>query len=212
MDILYRDKFCTVAQKDIGIVCEDTGTNSLPVLVREACGGEAYPVHRIDKVAGGAVLLGNSPQYAEKLRALGFDKEYLFITVGSLPEKSGVLSDYMFHDTQKNKSYVVKRMRRGVREASLEYTVLSEKEGYALVKAKMITGRTHQIRLQFSSRKTPLYGDKRYGGTGDKTALWSYKLKFTSGGKEHMVISKPPVLQYPWSVFGEEVENQCTTL
>jgi 23S rRNA pseudouridine1911/1915/1917 synthase len=212
MDILYRDKNCIVAQKDIGVVCEDTGVNALPALVREACGGEAYPVHRIDKVAGGAVLLGNSSANAEKLRSLGFDKEYLFITVGSLPEKSGVLSDYMFHDTQKNKSYVVKRMRRGVREASLEYTVLSEKDGYALVKAKMITGRTHQIRLQFSSRKTPLYGDKRYGGTGDKTALWSYKLKFTSGGKERTVISVPPVSQYPWSLFGEEVKSQCTTL
>ena len=212
MDILYRDKNCIVAQKDIGVVCEDTSENSLPALVRKACGGESYPVHRIDKVAGGAVLLGTSSAGAEKLRSAGFDKEYLFITVGALPEKSGVLSDLMFHDTQKNKSYVVKRMRRGVREASLEYTVLAEKEGYALVKAKMITGRTHQIRLQFSSRQTPLYGDKRYGGSGDKTALWSFKLKFVSGGKERTVISKPPVLQYPWSLFGEEVEAQCTTL
>ena len=212
MDILYRDKYCTVAQKDIGTVCEDAGANSLPALVRNICGGEAHPVHRIDKVAGGAVLLGNTPAYAEKLRSAGFDKEYLFITVGSLPEKSGVLSDLVYHDTQKNKSYVVNRMRRGVREATLEYTVIAEKEGYALVKAKMITGRTHQIRLQFSSRKTPLYGDKRYGGTGDKTALWSYKLKFVSGGKEHTVISVPPVSQYPWSLFGEETEKQCTTL
>ena len=200
MDILYRDKFCTVAQKDIGIVCEDTGTNSLPALVREACGGEAYPVHRIDKVAGGAVLLGNSPQYAEKLRALGFDKEYLFITVGSLPEKSGVLSDYMFHDTQKNKSYVVKRMRRGVREASLEYTVLSEKEGYALVKAKMITGRTHQLRVHCAYVGCPILGDPQYGTPPSRAfseeaglftqQLCAYSLEFQhpiTGKKMHLL-------------------------
>ncbi len=212
MDILYRDKNCIVAQKDIGTVCEDTGEHSLPALVRNACGGEAYPVHRIDKVAGGAVLLGTTSANAEKLRASGFDKEYLFVTAGSLPEKSGVLSDLVYHDTQKNKSYVVKRMRRGVREASLEYTVLAEKEGYALVKAKMITGRTHQIRLQFSSRKTPLYGDKRYGGAGDKTALWSYKLSFVSGGECKTVVSVPPVSEYPWSIFSEEVLSVCRTL
>ncbi len=205
MDILYRDKNCIVAQKDIGIICEDTSENSVPALLRAQIGADTFPVHRIDKVAGGALLLGLSPVSADRLRSAGFDKEYLFITVGTPKEPKGEYRDLLYHDTRTNKSFVVKKLRRGVREAVLEYEVITTKENHSLVKAKMLTGRTHQIRLQFSSRGTPLYGDRRYGGAGDKTALWSYKLTFTSGGKTHSVISLPPVNEYPWSLFGEEV-------
>lgn len=204
MILLYKDKHCVVAQKVQGVICEDTNENSVPAILRKELGIDTFPVHRIDKVAGGALLLGLSSASAEKLRSAGFDKEYLFVTHGSPSEKHGKYRDLLYHDTRTNKSFIVKRTRKGVREAVLEYTVLAEKEGLALIKAKMITGRTHQIRLQFSSRKTPLYGDRRYGGTGDETALWSYKLTFFSGGKEHTVCSLPPK-KYPWTLFTQEV-------
>ncbi len=204
MLLLYKDKYCAVAQKEQGVICEDTSENSVPAILRKELGIDTFPVHRIDKVAGGALLLGLSPSAAEKLRSAGFDKEYLFITVGVPEEKQGEYRDLLYHDTRTNKSFIVKRPRKGVREAVLQYNVIAEKDGLSLVKAKMITGRTHQIRLQFSSRKTPLYGDRRYGGTGDETALWSYKLTFFSGGKEHTVCSLPPQ-KYPWTLFTQEV-------
>lgn len=205
MDILYRDTCCIVVQKDIGVICEDTSENSVPALLRALLGVDTFPVHRIDKVAGGALLLGLSSSDADRLRTAGFYKEYLFVTVGTPKEQRGEYRDLLYHDTRTNKSFVVKKMRRGVRQAVLEYEVISTKEGFSLVKAKMLTGRTHQIRLQFSSRGTPLYGDRRYGGTGNKTALWSCKLTFTSGGKIRSVISLPPTAEYPWSLFREEV-------
>ena len=207
LDILYRDKQCIVAQKDTGVICEDTCENSVPAIIRASLGVDTFPVHRIDKVAGGALLLGLSPAWAERLRSAGFDKEYLFVTVGAPKEAFGEYRDLLYHDTRTNKSFIVKKSRKGVREAVLEYKVISTKENLSLVKAKMLTGRTHQIRLQFSSRGTPLYGDRRYGGAGDKTALWSYRLSFVSGGKEQTVISLPPSEQYPWSLFSEEVSS-----
>lgn len=206
MEILYQDKNCVVVCKQPGIICEDTCAQSVPEILRETFGLESYPVHRIDKVAGGALLLGLSPLAAEKLRSAGFEKEYIFITCGSPEENCGTYKDYLYHDTRVNKSYIVKKQRRGVREAILEYEVISVKEGLSLIKARMITGRTHQIRLQFSSRGTPLYGDRRYGGTGSKTALWSYKLSFVSGGKPQNTVSKPP-LEYPWTLFTQEVSD-----
>lgn len=204
MELLYKDKYCVVAEKEPGSLSEDTCDNSVPALARTEYGLNTFPVHRIDKAAGGALLLALSSAYAEKLRSAGFDKEYIFITSGVPVQKQGEYRDYLYHDTRTNKSFVVKRQRKGVREAALEYTVIAEREGFALVKAKMLTGRTHQIRLQFSSRRTPLYGDRRYGGTGDNLALWSYKLTFISGGKEHTVFSKPR-LTYPWTLFTDEV-------
>lgn len=204
MLLLYKDKHCVVAQKEQGVICEDTSENSVPAILRAEQGIDTFPVHRIDKVAGGALLLGLSSLSAERLRSAGFDKEYLFVTMGTPAEKQGEYRDLLYHDTRTNKSFIVKRHRKGVREAVLEYTVIAEKDGLSLVKAKMITGRTHQIRLQFSSRKTPLYGDRRYGGTGNETALWSYKLTFSSAGKEQTVVSLPPP-KYPWTLFTDEV-------
>lgn len=208
MEIIYEDKSCVVVKKEHGVICEDTCENSIPALIRSASGKDTFPVHRIDKVAGGAVLMAYSPSAADKLRNFGFDKEYLFIVCGTPSESAGEYKDLLYHDTRTNKSFVVKKMRKGVREAVLWYEVIAVKGGYSLIKAKMLTGRTHQIRLQFSSRGTPLYGDRRYGGSGDgNTALWSYKLTFGRDGNKHTAISLPPTEIFPWSAFSEELSQ-----
>ena len=135
-------------------------------------------------------------------------KEYLAVVFGCPTEKSGIYKDLLFKDSSKNKSYVVDRMRKGVKEASLEYNVLDSKETekglMSLTWIRLHTGRTHQIRVQFSSRKTPLYGDGKYGSkTNEKTtALWSYRLSFN-----HPVTNKPlsftshPDGSFPWCAF-----------
>ena len=112
------------------------------------------------------------------------DKEYLAVVLGVPAESEGIYKDLLFKDSAKNRSYVVNRKRAGVREASLEYRIIDTAElrgeRVSLVLVKLHTGRTHQIRVQFSSRKTPLYADRKYGGrgTGD-IGLWSYRLTLT---------------------------------
>lgn len=108
-------------------------------------------------------------------------KEYLAVLTGQPKEKEGTLRDFLFRDASKNKTYVVNRMRKGVREASLSYRVLGEAAGMTLVRIRLHTGRTHQIRAQFSSRQLPLVGDGRYGGKDPRCgcALWAFHLSFT---------------------------------
>ena len=117
---------------------------------------------------------------------MNFQKEYLAIAHGAPEEKTAVLEDLLFRDTRKNKSYVVKRERKGVKKASLTYTLLKtytdSKDTYSLLKIRLHTGRSHQIRVQMNAIGTPIYGDMRYGGEKAKKgnlALWAYYLSFT---------------------------------
>ena len=124
---------------------------------------QAYPVHRLDRETSGLIVYAKNSRAAAKLSEQiaknEIKKRYFAVIKGSPEEKSGVLKDLLFRDKQKNKSYVVKRKRGGVKEASLEYEVVGESDGMSLVDILLHTGRTHQIRVQFSSRKMPLYGD-----------------------------------------------------
>jgi len=114
----------------------------------------------------------------------------------------------LFKDSSKNKSYVVKRMRKGVKDAKLDYKVLGTTEingsVVSLVHICLHTGRTHQIRVQFSSRKMPLLGDKKYGGGNYdcSLALWSYKMSFDDpySGK-NQTLTMPPDDVFPWNKF-----------
>ncbi|MBE7049248.1 MAG: RNA pseudouridine synthase [Ruminococcaceae bacterium] len=137
------------------------------------------------------------------------DKTYIAVIEGVPDEKAGVLEDLLFKDSAKNKSFVVKRMRKGVKKASLEYvvkeTVECGEKNLSLVEIKLHTGRTHQIRVQFSSRKMPLCGDGKYGSKDNKcnVSLWSHKLclKLFANTEESHFTSFPPKDAYPWNLF-----------
>ena len=133
-----------------------------------------------------------------------FYKSYLAVTDGIPESDEGVYKDLLFKDSKKNRSFVVNRMRKGVREASLEYVVLKKSEKNALVRVLLHTGRTHQIRVQFSSRKTPLTGDGRYGSKvrDCSIALYSHKIAFNHPRTKEMVefISNPDFSVYPWNL------------
>lgn len=184
IEILYRDEHLCVVIKPTGYISED-GERSVPSLIREALGKpEAYigTVHRLDKNVGGLMVYSLRPdmtgKLTEALASADAGKEYLALLCG-VPEKDeDILTDLLYHDRAKNKTYVVKRKRNGVKEAKLSYKVLSMQDGKALVSVKLYTGRTHQIRAQFSSRSLPLAGDSRYGGGKGETMLYSYRLTF----------------------------------
>lgn len=178
--VLFQDKNIIVALKPPGLLSQaGPGEDILTALgQQEHC--TLFPVHRLDRGVGGVMVFAKTSAAAGKLSAAiqqgKLEKEYLCVTRGCPAAPSGVYKDLLLHDKSRNKTFVVDRMRGGVKEASLEYRVLREQENLALVHVKLHTGRTHQIRVQFSSRKTPLLGDGKYGGGSGQIALWSYRL------------------------------------
>ena len=131
------------------------------------------------------------------------EKIYLAVLRGVPEAPEAALEDLLFHDSRTNKTFVVDRPRKGVREAKLDYRVLAEAEGLSLVRVRLHTGRTHQIRAQFASRGLPLLGDIRYGSRADCTpALWAWRLRFRHPKTGSAVdVLCPPPDDYPWTLF-----------
>ena len=198
MEVLFEDKNLIVAIKERGLLSEEH--ESKPNMVRslkEVTGGEIYPVHRLDKDVGGVMVYAKTKSAAASLSAQAGDrtmkKTYLAILHGKPQEESGTLEDLLFFDKGKNKSFVVKKERRGVKKAILNYRVISQKDGNALIEVELLTGRTHQIRVQFASRRMPLFGDRRYGAKDESRiiALWSKEISFLHPiTKERMTFCK----------------------
>ena len=195
IEILYRDRDIAVVVKPVGALSERDGNKvSVPLLLEEALGGkpDIRSVHRLDKNVGGVMVWALSARAASKLtedvKNGKVVKEYAAVVKGVPDPAEGEMLDLLYHDPSKNKTFVVKRERRGVRDAKLTYRVVGVKDGLSLVRVRLYTGRTHQIRVQFASRSLPLVGDGRYGdrGGGDKPMLFSFRLSF-----EHPVSGKP---------------------
>lgn len=186
--IIFQDDHIVIAIKPYGVLSEahDTQPN-LPAMLREQCGCEVYPVHRLDKTTHGVMVFAKTRESAAKLSALiqkgEVEKTYLAVVEG-VPEERGEMTDLLYFDRSKGKSYVVRRERKGVKQASLIYERLStgELNGVTVskVRIRLLTGRTHQIRVQFASRQMPLVGDRRYGSHIDakNIALCAAELLF----------------------------------
>lgn len=180
----FFDDRIVVCEKPAGLLSEGESEQSLPSLLRAELGGEIYPVHRLDRDTTGLIVFARTPDAAAKLSRQITDgtlqKEYLALLCGSPEEPFGQLSDLLFYDRQRGKSFVVSKERKGVKRAELTYRLLAVKENRSLVRITLQTGRTHQIRVQFASRKLPLVGDRRYGAPAEGAALslHSYHLSF----------------------------------
>lgn len=183
MEILYSDNSIAVCIKPIGVDSE----KELPEMIKTSLGGEVFTIHRLDKNVGGVMVYARTKHMASELsKAIQngeMIKEYVACVHGNPPE-NGVLEDLLFKDSRKNKVFVVKRMRNGVKKAKLEYKKLAEGEN-SIVHIRLHTGRSHQIRVQFSSRGYPLVGDHKYGSRDKRTApmLFSCKITFPYKGK-----------------------------
>ena len=209
MKVLFSDDAVTVCVKPVGAGAE----TDVPELLKAAGAGPALCVHRLDTAVGGVMVYAKTQKVASALsREIavgGMEKIYLAVCAGmpGLPE--GEMCDLLFKDSRANKSFVVKRERRGVRRARLEYALLGTlgegAEARSLVRVRLHTGRSHQIRVQFASRKMPLLGDGKYGSRiGGGLALWSYSLSFTHPGTgERVSFTAPPPEREPWSCFAE---------
>ena len=208
-EILYQDAQIIVCVKPAGILSQGDTPDAMPsVLCRELGCDTVYPVHRLDQAVGGVMVYAKTPKAAAALSSSmqkgDFHKEYRAVLQGVPQENAATLEDLLFFDRSKNKSFVVKRKRASVKEASLSYEVLQRVQSLTLVRVHLHTGRTHQIRVQFASRGLPLVGDRKYGLAEDDCpiALWSYRLKFLHPQTEQSVeFSAEPPAQYPWTEF-----------
>ncbi len=181
MELLYQDPDMVVCIKPVGLDSE----KEMPTQLKELLGGEIYTLHRLDKNVGGVMVYARNKSAAGALSQLiaqgQMVKEYVAQVHGDIPEK-GDWQDLLFKDSRRNKVFVVKSMRTGVKPARLEFVRI----GPGLVRIRLHTGRSHQIRVQFASRGFPLVGDHKYGARDDTPSpmLYSCQITFPYKGKQ----------------------------
>jgi len=208
MELIYQDRDIIVCVKPPRVLSTDE-PGGVPELVREALGdprANVRTVHRLDRVVSGLMVLARSAKAASELsrqiREGIFQKEYLAVVHGK-PEETGTLKDLLLRNKQERKTYIVTEPGKDVQEAVLHYQRLNSAEDLSRVRIQLETGRTHQIRAQFSGRGMPLVGDRKYSLLEDdcEIALWSYRLAFAHpySGKPMEFILEPPE-SYPWTV------------
>lgn len=183
MEILYSDANIAVCIKPVGLDAEQ----EVPDALIQQLGGQIFPIHRLDKNVGGVMVYARTKPAAASLSKAVQDgtmvKEYVAMVHG-IPPEQGHWEDLLWKDSRKNKVFVVKRVRGGVKKARLEFTRLSQGET-SLVRIRLHTGRSHQIRVQFASRGYPLVGDHKYGARDSSPApmLFSCYVSFPYQGK-----------------------------
>ncbi|MBE7017660.1 MAG: RNA pseudouridine synthase [Ruminococcaceae bacterium] len=183
MQILYYDNLIAVCVKDVGLDSE----HEIPQALKNQLGGEIYTLHRLDKNVGGVMVYARTKSaaalFSRMIQNGEMVKEYVALVHGCPPEE-GDWEDLLWKDSRKNKVFVVKRERGGVKKARLEFKTISAGEK-SLVRIRLHTGRSHQIRVQFSSRGFPLVGDHKYGSRDEAESpfLFSCCLSFPYNGE-----------------------------
>lgn len=217
MKILYEDNHLLVVEKPINMPVQEDESKDIDLLStlkkyrkeKENKPNEAYVglLHRLDRPVGGVMVFAKTSKAAsrisEQIRTNQLEKMYLAIIDGKLKEKKGEYIDFLWKDPKKNKVEVNAKGKKSI----LYFERLEIKESLTLVKIKLQTGRSHQIRVQFSSRHYPLYGDQKYNKNakkGQQIALFSYMLTFFHPiTKEKLSFSCTPPSKYPWNLFYE---------
>ena len=208
MEFVYLDDSIAVCIKPSGVRSTDE-PGGMPELVRQALGdpkADVRTVHRLDQVVSGLMVLARNEAAASELsrqiRDGEFQKEYLAVVHGQPEQTSGELRDLLYRDKARRMTMVATEPGKGVQEAILRYQVLSKAEDMSKVQIELLTGRTHQIRVQFASRNMPLVGERKYSTLEDPCtiALWSHRLGFqhpVTG--EKMTFRKEPPAVFPWT-------------
>lgn len=169
-------------------------------------------VHRLDRPVGGVMVFAKTSKAAsrlsEEVRNKTMKKTYLAIVNGKMEEYNAQFVDYLWKDEKNNTSYVVNENKKNAKRAELDYRLIKydDKQDLSLVEVDLHTGRHHQIRVQFSSRKHAIYGDNKYHGRGAGTGicLWAYKLEFVHPTtKEIMIFEDKPEEKGMWKSFAD---------
>ena len=215
INVIYEDNHIIVVEKPINVpTCEDDSKDIdllslVKFYLKEKYNkpGNVYLglVHRLDRPVGGIMVFAKTSKAAsrlnEQIRENKIEKKYYCVVSGILKNKSDILKDYLLKDSKMNKVVVNKKGKY----AELDYKVLAEKENLSLFEVNLHTGRSHQIRVQFSSRNYPLFGDQKYNKkaiVGEQIALYSFSLSFKHPiSKEVMTFSLDKPNRYPFDLF-----------
>lgn len=216
--IIYEDNHLLVVEKPRNMLVQEDNTkdldlfSSLKSYIKEKYNkpGDVYLglVHRLDRPVGGLMVFARTSKAASRLseaiRVHDFHKSYLAVVEGKL-DKTGVFEDYLKKIESENKTIVDKEGKY----SKLSYEVLGYKDNLSLVLINLETGRSHQIRVQYSSRNHPLWGDQKYNKNakvGEQIALWAYKIEFNHPVTKEKEIFKcePFWNEYPWILFGSD--------
>lgn len=220
INIIFEDNHLLVVEKPVNVPVQQDSTNDPDILTllkediktRYEKPGNVFLglVHRLDRPVGGVMVFAKTSKAAsrlsEQIRRRVFGKKYLAVVHGNIEKKAGEYHHFLLKNNKDNIVSVVDEVIVGAREAVLDYIVLDYKDGFSLVKVNLQTGRSHQIRVQFSATGNPLFGDQKYGSTfskpGQQVALWAYELSFEHPTrKEEMKFISKPKDVYPWSLF-----------
>ncbi len=221
INIVYEDNHILVVVKPQNIpVCGDSsGDQNLLDLLKQYIvekynkPGEAYLglVHRLDRPTGGVMVFAKTSKaaarLAENIKKGELEKKYFAVTVGTMRDRRGVLENMLLKNPEKNMVYAVPYTTVGAKKAVLQYETVSEVEGLGLIDIKLITGRSHQARVQLATQNTPIYGDQKYGmgksPVNTRLSLWAVQLRFPHPTTKEMMVFKvlPPVDIAPWNKF-----------
>lgn len=225
LNVVYEDNHVIVVIKPQNIPTQEDDSKDKDLLtmvkeyikVKENKPGNVYVglVHRLDRPTGGLMVFAKTSKAASRLtqemHTDDFKKRYLTVVVGKPKEKRAKLVNYLIKNARTNTVQVVPELTTGAKRAELEYEVIAEKDKVSLVDVRLLTGRSHQIRVQMKYLGCPVYGDVKYGGDtlakGHNLALWAYELKFVHPTtKENMTFKcYPPEDMIPWSVFNLDI-------
>ena len=208
MELIHIDRDIVACIKPPRVLSTDE-PGGMPDLIREALGdpnANIRTVHRLDRVVSGLMVFARTNKSASELsrqiREGEFSKEYVAVLHGHPEEEKGTLTDLLLRNKAERKTYVVQEPGKDVQEAILNYEVLSQNKDLSRVRIELVTGRTHQIRAQFSGRNLPLVGDRKYGSpeADCEIALWSHKIAFNHPyTKQRMEFTLEPPEVYPWT-------------
>ena len=218
--VIYEDNHLLVVEKPVNILSQGDDTNDKDMVnllknyVKEKYNkpGNVFIglVHRLDRPVGGVMVFAKTSKAAsrlsEQVRNKSFKKTYRAVIHGNMNKNEDTLKDYLYKNKKTNMVSVVNKNHKEAKNAELDYKTLQSKNNFSLVEIDLKTGRPHQIRVQFSSRNHPLFGDQRYGQNlnkvGQQIALWSYKIEITHPTtKEPMEFICEPPKEYPWDLF-----------
>lgn len=209
---IYEGPDFVACVKPAGLLSQrgKSGQRSIIPILEAQLGGTIYPVHRLDRETAGLMVYARTADAAAELSRYiqqgQLQKEYLAVIRGTPKEPQGIFEDILFHDSRRNKSYVVKNLRKGARRARLCYQVLAVHGDETLVQIRLFTGRTHQIRVQFASRGMPVCGDRTYGSGGGGLCLWSCRLTLQIGEDKKWCYFQFPEKLGSFSKFPQLVE------